>query len=39
MHLYFAGAEVASHFSILKECGVERVAVSASNLARVAKEE
>ena len=39
MHLYFAGAEVASHFSILKECGVERVAVSASNLARVAKDE
>lgn len=39
MQLYFAGAEVASHFAILKECGVSRVAVSASNLARVAKEE
>ncbi len=39
MALYFAGAEVASHFSILKECGVERVAVSAANLARTAKDE
>jgi hypothetical protein len=39
MQLYFAGAEVASHFAILKECGVTRVAVSASNLSRVAKEE
>jgi hypothetical protein len=39
VQLYFAGAEVASHFAILKECGVERVAVSAANLARVAKEE
>lgn len=39
MQLYFAGAEVASHFAILKECGVTRVAVSASNLTRVAKDE
>jgi hypothetical protein len=39
MQLYFAGAEVASHFAILKDCGVTRVAVSASNLARVAKDE
>ena len=38
MQLYFAGAEVTSHFAILKECGVERVAVSASNLARVQKD-
>lgn len=38
MQLFFAGAEVTSHFAILKECGVERVAVSASNLARVAKD-
>ena len=38
MQLFFAGAEVTSHFAILHECGVERVAVSASNLARVAKE-
>lgn len=39
MQVYFAGAEVASHFSILKECGVTRVAVSASNLTRVAKDD
>ena len=38
MQLFFAGAEVTSHFAVLKECGVERVAVSASNLARVAKD-
>jgi len=38
MQLYFAGAEVTSHFQILKECGVQRVAVSASNLARVQKD-
>lgn len=37
MHLYFAGAEVPSHFSILQECGVTRMAVSASNLGRIAK--
>jgi hypothetical protein len=39
MQLYFAGAEVASHFSVLKECGVTRVAVSANNLSRIAKDE
>ena len=38
MQLFFAGAEVTSHFAILAECGVERVAVSATNLARVAKD-
>ena len=38
MQLFFAGAEVTSHFQILRECGVERVAVSASNLARVTKD-
>ena len=37
MLLYFAGAEVSSHFAILRECGVQRVAVSAANLNRVAK--
>ena len=34
MQLYFAGAEVSSHLSILKECGVERVAVNTHNLVR-----
>lgn len=37
MHLYFTGAEVPSHLTLLKECGVTRVAVSASNLARNVK--
>lgn len=37
MHLYFAGAEVPSHFSLLQECGVTRMAVSASNLGRIVK--
>jgi hypothetical protein len=39
MQLYFAGAEVTSHLGVLRECGVTRIAVSASNLARVAKGE
>jgi hypothetical protein len=34
LHIYFAGAEVASHLNVLRSCGVERVAVSVSNLAR-----
>lgn len=34
MQLYFAGAEVSSHLSILKECGVERIAVNTHNLVR-----
>jgi len=34
MQIYFAGAEVSSHLSLLKECGVTRMAVSASNLGR-----
>ena len=37
MQVYFAGAEVPSHLAILKECGVTRMAVSASNLGRIAK--
>ena len=35
MQIYFAGAEVPSHLAILKSCGVERVAVSITNLQRV----
>ena len=34
MQIYFAGAEVSSHLSILKECGVERIAVNTNNLVR-----
>ena len=34
MQIYFAGAEVSSHLSVLRECGVERVAVNIANLAR-----
>jgi len=34
VQLYFAGAEVSSHLSILKECGVERVATNITNLVR-----
>jgi hypothetical protein len=34
MQIYFAGAEISSHLAVLRECGVERVAVSISNLAR-----
>lgn len=34
MQLFFAGAEVPSHLSVLKDCGVERVAVSLTNLVR-----
>ena len=34
MQIYFAGAEVVSHLATLKECGVERVAVNITNLAR-----
>jgi hypothetical protein len=34
MQIYFAGAEVPSHLSVLRECGVERVAVNIANLAR-----
>lgn len=37
LQLYFCGAEVSSHLNILRECGVERVAVSVSNLARGGK--
>jgi len=37
MQLYLTGAEVSSHLALLQECGVERVAVSAHNLARNAK--
>lgn len=34
MQLFFAGAEVASHLAVLRQCGVQRVAVSVSNLMR-----
>jgi hypothetical protein len=34
MQLFFAGAEVASHLNVLRQCGVQRVAVSVSNLVR-----
>ena len=34
MQIYFAGAEVPSHLSVLRDCGVERVAVNIANLAR-----
>ena len=34
MQIYFAGAESQSHLDTLRSCGVERVAVSVSNLAR-----
>lgn len=34
MQIYFAGAEVPSHLGLLRECGVERVAVNIANLAR-----
>jgi len=34
MQIYFAGAESQSHLEVLRDCGVERVAVSVSNLAR-----
>ena len=34
MQIYFAGAEVSSHLSILRECGVERIAVNTNNLVR-----
>src|SRR5215467_489300 len=38
MDLYFAGAEVSSHLSLLQECGVTKVAVSAHNLGRNVKD-
>ena len=34
MQIFFAGAEVSSHLGVLRSCGVERVAVSVSNLVR-----
>src|SRR5262245_52332661 len=34
MQIYFAGAEVGSHLALLRECGVERVAVNITNLSR-----
>ena len=34
LHIYFAGAEVGSHLALLRACGVERIAVSVSNLVR-----
>lgn len=34
MHIYFAGIESPSHLTLLKACGVERVAVNVNNLAR-----
>ena len=34
MQIFFAGAEVGTHLTLLKDCGVERVAVNISNLAR-----
>jgi hypothetical protein len=34
MQLFFAGAEVASHLAVLRTCGVQRVAVNVTNLAR-----
>ena len=34
MQIFFAGAESQSHLDTLRSCGVERVAVSVSNLAR-----
>ena len=34
MQIYFAGAESQSHLDTLRDCGVERVAVSVANLAR-----
>ena len=37
LQLYFCGAEVSSHLNILRECGVERVAINVSNLARGGK--
>ncbi len=36
MHLYFSGAEVPTHLSLLRACGVERVAVNVANLTRFA---
>ena len=38
MQLFFAGAEVSSHLSVLRECGVQRVAVSITNLVRTVGE-
>ena len=34
MLLYFSGAEVPSHLSVLRSCGVERIAVNVANLTR-----
>lgn len=34
MQIYFAGAEISSHLNVMRECGVERIAVSITNLAR-----
>lgn len=34
MQLYFTGAEVSSHLSLLRSCGVTRIAVSITNLVR-----
>ena len=34
MQIFFAGAEAPTHLNLLKECGVERVAVNINNLAR-----
>ena len=38
MQLFFAGAESQAHVDLLKSCGVSRVAVSVSNLARHTKD-
>lgn len=37
MRLYFAGIEAPSHLQILRQCGVERVAVNINNLSRHTK--
>ena len=34
MQIFFAGAEAPTHLNLLKQCGVERVAVNVNNLAR-----
>ena len=34
MQIFFAGAEAPTHLNLLKQCGVERVAVNINNLAR-----
>jgi len=34
MQIFFAGAEAPTHLNLLKQCGVERVAININNLAR-----